>query len=237
MSLRTSTGRRPTAAAALACCVTLIVAACDTSAAAADLEETAAVSYAIDTQIGSSLLRQPIEVDVDEVVHGLRDALVGRSEVSDADVVRILQSYAYLRDEAVENNRAGHAFREQHAQQEGVVRLPSGVQYQILATGTGVQPRASDTALSWYVIDNIRGRRLASRLRADDDPASLSLEGLIPGLREALLVMREGDRWRTVLPPEVAFDDASLGSEIGPNETIVVELQLVAVMQGATVVE
>jgi FKBP-type peptidyl-prolyl cis-trans isomerase len=208
----------------------------------AALAERATVSYAIGAQIGSSLLRQPIEVDVEDVLRGVRDALAGRSEVTDEQVVGILQRYAYLREAAVENNRAGREFRELHARQVGVVKLPSGVQYESLANAgdaadAGVRPLPTDTALAWYAIDNIRGRRLASSLRADGEPVPLVLRQLVPGLREALLLMREGDRWRIVLPPEAAFGDAGLGQELGPNETIVVELELVAIRKGATVVD
>ena len=190
-------------------------------------------SYALGAQIGSSLRRQPIDIDPEEVMRGIRDALAGRSEMSDADVVGVLQRYAYLREEAVANNRAGREFREQHRAREGVVTLPSGVQYLPLAAGSGPTLQAGDIALSWYAIDNVRGNRVASHSADDGEPAALAVEQILPGLREALLLMRRGDRWRIVLPPELAFGDA--GADIGPNETIIVELEVVVIQRGRSV--
>lgn len=115
--------------------------------------------------------------------------------------------------------------------------MPSGLQYLPMASGNGAALQAGDVALSWYAIDNIRGNRVASLSQEDGDPAPLAVDQVLPGLQEALLLMRAGDHWRIVLPSELAFGDAGAGADVGPNETIIVELEVVGVQRGGRVVE
>ncbi len=120
---------------------------------------------------------------------------------------------------------AGTAFRAEYGQREGVRTTESGILYTVLVEGTGRQPQASDTVVVHYRGTLIDGTEFDSSFKRNQ-PATFSLGGIIPGWQEILQLMSEGSRWEVVIPPELAYGSAGAGGAIGPEETLVFEIEL-----------
>lgn len=130
---------------------------------------------------------------------------------------------------AEENQKAGAAFLEENKGRDGVVTLPSGLQYKILTAGSGRTPTDSDTVTCHYrgtLIDGTEFYNSYSRGRA----ATFTLRrGIIDGWREALKLMPEGSKWQLFVPPKLAYGVKGTGRYVGPNATLIYELELVSI--------
>ena len=116
----------------------------------------------------------------------------------------------------------------QDAQPEGVVTLPSGLQYEVLAEGSGATPGATDTVVVHYHGTLVDGTVFDSSVERGE-PASFPVNGVIAGWTEALQLMQEGDKWRLTIPPELAYGERGAGEQIGPNATLTFEVELIEV--------
>jgi len=108
-----------------------------------------------------------------------------------------------------------------------VVTLPSGLQYKILKEGKGKKPTDNDSVVCHYRGTRIDGTEFDRS--EDGKPATFKVTGVIPGYREALKLMPVGSRWQLFIPPQLAYGERGAGFEIGPGETLVFELELVAI--------
>lgn len=122
----------------------------------------------------------------------------------------------------------GTAFQAENAQREGVVTLPSGLQYEVLVEGDGASPAATDSVVTHYHGTLIDGTVFDSSVERDQ-PATFPVNGVIAGWTEALQLMQVGDKWRLVIPPELAYGDRGAGAKIGPGATLVFEVELLEV--------
>ena len=122
----------------------------------------------------------------------------------------------------------GRDYMAKNAEREGVVTTESGLQYEILKSGDGETPGRRDQVSVHYHGTFIDGRVFDSSIDRRQ-PAQFRVNGVIPGWTEALLQMRVGDRWRLVVPPELAYGEAGAADIIGPNETLVFEVELLAI--------
>ena len=133
------------------------------------------------------------------------------------------------RDTAAETEQSHEeAFQVEYSQRQGVVATASGLQYRVIETGEGRSPGPADTVVVHYVGRLIDGTEFDSS-RDRGTPATFSLGGIIPGWQEALQLMHEGDVWEVVIPSELAYGDRGAGTSIGPNETLVFEIELISV--------
>ena len=133
------------------------------------------------------------------------------------------------RNTAAETGQSrGEAFQVEYSQRHGVVVTASGLQYRVIEMGEGRSPGPADTVVVHYVGQLIDGTEFDSS-RGRGPPATFSLGGIIPGWQEALQLMREGDVWEVVIPSELAYDAQGAGASIGPNETLVFEIELISV--------
>ena len=128
------------------------------------------------------------------------------------------------------NLEAGQAFLANNAGRPDVVVLPSGLQYQVLARGTGAQASAQDVVRVHYHGTRIDGSVFDSSV-ARGEPAQFSLAAVVPGFREAISNMRVGDHWRVYLPSTLAYGERGAGADIGPNEVLIFEIQLIEVVR------
>lgn len=123
---------------------------------------------------------------------------------------------------------AGRAFLASNAMREGVTSTDSGLQYEILATGDGDSPGPTDVVRTHYHGTLVDGRVFDSSLRGE--PLEFPVNRVISGWTEALQMMRVGDKWKLFIPPELAYGErGARGSIIGPNETLIFEVELLAV--------
>jgi len=195
------------------------------------------VSYGIGVEVGRNFKRQGIEVDPDLVVKGLKDAISGEKLLLSEDDLRATMK-GYLEElkqkqaqaakiVAEANKKAGEAFLADNQKKEGVVTLPSGLQYKILKAGDGKKPTDDDTVECQFRATLIDGTEFDSSQRAGK-PVSFELKGAIAGWKEALKLMPVGSKWQIVVPPQLAYGERSVGA-IGPNSTLIFEVELISV--------
>ncbi len=196
------------------------------------------VSYSIGIDVAKSLKQQSIEVDVEVLVKGLRDVLAGGKLLMTEDEVQATMSafQADLRQKkaqgaqmvSTENKKEGAAFLASNKTKQGVVTLPSGLQYKILKVGDGKKPIGSDTVECHYRGTLINGTEFDSSYRRGQ-PASFAVAGVISGWTEALKLMPVGSKWQLFIPPQLAYEAQGAGRDIGPDATLIFEVELLAI--------
>ncbi|MGQ0658907.1 MAG: FKBP-type peptidyl-prolyl cis-trans isomerase [Chromatiales bacterium] len=193
-----------------------------------DLEK---FSYAIGMQIGQSMVKQGVEVDPDAFALAIKDTMSGatpRLAPEEADKLVKAQQASVLKARATKNLKAGETFRASYKEKEGVKELPSGLLYRVIKEGSGEKPKASDTVKVNYAGRFTDGREFDSSA-SHGGAVSFSLTGIIKGWQEALQQMNEGSKWEIVVPPELGYGMEGAGGAIGPNETLVFEIELISI--------
>jgi FKBP-type peptidyl-prolyl cis-trans isomerase FklB len=196
------------------------------------------ISYSIGLDIGRSLKRQAIDVDQNLLVRGLKDALSNQKQLlSDDEARECLTAFqrelvAKRTEEAKKageaNMKEGEVFLAQNKKKPGVVTLPSGLQYKILKEGTGKTPKATDTVITNYRGTLINGKEFDSSFR-HGKPATFPVDQVIRGWTEALQLMKVGSKWQLFIPSELAYGPNGAGTDIGPNTTLIFEVELVGI--------
>jgi len=196
-------------------------------------------SYAIGMNIGKNLKRDSVEVDPAVLFHGLKDALAGNklllTDEEAKAALTALQAEVRAKEEAktkavaVENKKAGEAFLVANKTKEGVVTLPSGLQYKIIKEGTGPKPMAEDTVLCHYrgtLVDNTEFDSSYKR----GEPLKIPVGGVIKGWTEAIQLMPVGSKWQLYIPSDLAYGDRGApGSPIGPNSALIFDVELISI--------
>ncbi len=193
------------------------------------------VSYGIGRQMGDQLLGSNIpDLSIDLVVSGLRDAFIQEpSQVDEAALQQAFQGLqakmqAVAKEAAKAAGQAGVDFLVQNAERPGVITLASGLQYEVVSQGDGATPDASSTVRTHYEGTLIGGEVFDSSYKRGE-PAEFPVGGVIAGWTEALQLMREGDKWRLFIPPELAYGERAAGS-IPPHSTLIFDIELVKVL-------
>jgi FKBP-type peptidyl-prolyl cis-trans isomerase FklB len=195
-------------------------------------------SYAIGQNIGNSLKHDGLDVDPNLVSQGLKDAMSGApSKISEADAQAAMSNLrnkvmAQRQEESQKageaNKKAGDAFLAANKAKAGVVTLPSGLQYTVLKEGTGPKPKATDTVVVNYRGTLIDGKEFDSSEK-HGEPATLAVNGVIKGWTEALQLMPVGSKWQLVIPPDLAYGANGAGGVIGPDSTLVFDIELLSI--------
>ena len=188
--------------------------------------------------LGNNLQRQSISVNEDLVVQGLKDALAGGKTLLTEEEARsaMMEMQTQLRQQAMEkakvegekNQKEGEAFLAANKSKQGVITLPSGLQYKILKAGTGPKPTASDTVICNYEGTLIDGKEFDSSAK-HGGPATFPVTGVIKGWTEALQLMPVGSKWQLFVPPQLGYGERGAGGDIGPNATLIFEVELVSI--------
>ncbi len=196
------------------------------------------VSYGIGVDVAKSLKQQGVEVDVEVLVKGLRDALSGgKLLMTDNEFQATMSAFqAELRQKkaqgaqtvSTENKKEGAVFLANNKTKQGVVTLPSGLQYKILKAGNGEKPIGSDTVECNYRGTLINGTEFDSSYRRGQ-AASFLVAGVIPGWTEALKLMPVGSKWQLFIPPQLAYGAQGAGRDIGPDATLIFEVELLSI--------
>jgi len=215
--------------------VGVLVAVCGVAVLAEEPAQTLAsqkdkVSYAIGVDIGNSFRRQGVEVDVETLVKGLRDALAGEHILlTEKEVREIIQAYQVeLRTKAADKSkREGVAFLGENGKKPGVVTLPSGLQYKVITAGNGPKPTADDSVKCHYRGTFVDGREFDSSY-SRNEPAVFPVRGVIAGWTEALQLMPVGSKWQVVVPYELGYG-AGGNRGIPPYSTLVFEIELLGI--------
>jgi FKBP-type peptidyl-prolyl cis-trans isomerase len=196
------------------------------------------LSYAIGMEMGKGVKAQGLDVDLNVMFAGLKDAISGaKPQMSDADLKSIIsgiqeeirqKQMQEVEQAAVDNKREGEAYLAENTKKDGVVTLPSGLQYKILTAGQGKKPVETDTVLCNYKGSFLDGTEFDSSAEAGK-PVPIELKGIIPGMKEALLLMPVGSKWQIVIPSSLAYGDHGAANVIGPNATLIFEIELVSI--------
>jgi FKBP-type peptidyl-prolyl cis-trans isomerase len=194
-------------------------------------------SYAIGMNIGKSIHRDDVDVDPNILLRGMKDALAGGKTVLTDDEAKAVMTnlQAEMRKQQAEkaqvaaetNKKAGDAFLAENKAKDGVVTLPSGLQYKILTEGTGPKPAATDTIVCNYkgtLLDNTEFDSSYSRKQ----PLTIPVGGVIKGWTEALQLMPVGSKWQLFIPSDLAYGPQAKGP-IGPNSTLIFEVELLSI--------
>jgi FKBP-type peptidyl-prolyl cis-trans isomerase FklB len=197
-------------------------------------------SYALGMKIGGDLRKQGAAESLDPAItaRGLRDAMSGGktalSEEEGRAALTKLQTEvrhkmeAKAHEEGEVNRKAGEAFLAANKTKDGVVTLPSGLQYKILTEGTGPKPTASDTVTCNYRGTLVNGKEFDSSYKRGE-PVAFPVNGVIKGWTEALELMPVGSKWQLFIPPDLAYGERGAGSDIGPGETLIFEVELLSI--------
>ena len=196
------------------------------------------ISYSIGMDIGGNLKRGSVEIDPDILAKGLKDSYGGGKTLLTEDEARktIADFQQALRAKQAEtmiklaekNKVDGEKFLAENAKKEGVKTLPSGLQYKEITPGTGKSPKATDTVTTHYKGTLIDGTEFDSSYKRGE-PASFPVSGVIAGWTEALQLMKEGSKWQLFVPPNLAYGERGAGRDIGPNATLLFEVELISV--------
>ena len=199
--------------------------------------ENERINYSLGYQIGGDLKHQHVEVSSDILLRGIKDAmndaepLLGEDEMHKTLVElkrKVVALQAEERAAAQQKNlQAGEAFLAENAKRDGVVSLPSGLQYRVLEPGSGKQPAATDTVTVHYRGTLIEGTEFDSSY-SRNKPATFRADRVIPGWREALQLMQEGAKWELFIPAKLGYGERGAG-KIQPNSALIFEVQLLEV--------
>jgi FKBP-type peptidyl-prolyl cis-trans isomerase FklB len=178
-------------------------------------------SYAMGAELGNQLRERSVEVELGPFIQGLRDGLAGKAASSQAGTTR-------LAEQRLKNEAEGRAFLAENKAKDGVVILPSGLQYRVLKAGEGRKPGPEDTVVCNYRGTLPDGKEFDSSYKRRK-PATFTVNGVINGWTEALQLMPVGSRWQLFVPSELAYGERGAGGLIGPNQTLVFEVELIAI--------
>jgi FKBP-type peptidyl-prolyl cis-trans isomerase len=201
-------------------------------------------SYAIGMNIGKGMSAQSIDVDPEILARAIKDVLTSNKTLLTEDEARTVLTalQAEIRKQQQEkmklaaeeakkvgeaNKKAGDDFLANNKSADGVVALPSGLQYKILQEGTGPKPAATDSVVCNYRGTLLDGTEFDSSIKRGK-PATFPVTGVIKGWTEALQLMPVGSKWQLFIPPDLAYGERSAGT-IGPNSTLIFEVELLSI--------
>ncbi len=196
-------------------------------------EELDRVSYCFGLSIASNLISSGVTtINAEAFNDAMTTVFAGNMpEIMPDEANNILQDYfeKLQKERGGKAKAAGEKFLAENKDKEGVVALPSGLQYKILKEGNGPKPKASDTVKCHYEGRLIDGTVFDSSIRRGE-PAEFPVGGVIQGWVEALQLMPVGSKWQLYIPSEMAYGSHGAGQAIGPDETLIFDVELLAIV-------
>lgn len=196
------------------------------------------VSYIIGTDIAKNLKKQGIDIDPEFLFKGLQDAFTNQKLIlSDSEIQQVMTAFQQemmakqskeTGELAEKNQKEGDAFLAANKKKDSVITLPSGLQYKILVEGSGKKPTLNDTVTTNYSGTLIDGTEFDNSYKRGE-PATFPVNGVIPGWTEALQHMKVGAKWQLFIPSKLAYGERGAGQTIGPNATLIFEVELLSI--------
>jgi FKBP-type peptidyl-prolyl cis-trans isomerase FklB len=203
----------------------------------------AKLSYAIGADLGNKLRAQSIDIDPAILHQAMLDAIAGgKTRMTDDEIHTALvdlssqlrqKQMAQLKELGEKNKKDGETFLADNKTKEGVVALPSGLQYKILKAADGKKPMASDTVVCNYRGTLINGKEFDSSEK-HNGPATFPVNGVIKGWTEALQLMPVGSKWELFIPSDLAYGERGAGADIAPNSTLIFDVELLSIKEKDT---
>jgi FKBP-type peptidyl-prolyl cis-trans isomerase FklB len=194
------------------------------------------ISYVIGVDIGNNLRKQSVDVDPNILARGIQDALsAAKPLLTEQEIQNTLTAFqkeraAKQQEAAKKNKNEGEAFMAANKKKEGVKALASGLQYKVIKAGTGRKPNLDDSVTTHYRGTLIDGTEFDSSYRRGQ-PVTFPVSRVIAGWTEALQLMEEGAKWQLFIPPDLAYGERGTGSVIGPNATLIFEIELISIQE------
>ena len=191
------------------------------------------ISYSIGLNIGFNLKKQNVTINPDTFVLGLKDALAGKPQMTEEQVKETMTAFEKemtdkQKSAGVKNGADGEKFLAENKKKEGVKTTASGLQYKVLKEGSGAQPKETDTVIANYRGTLIDGTEFDSSYKRGQ-PATFPVSGVIRGWTEALQLMKAGSKYQLFIPANLAYGERAIGGDIGPNSTLIFEVELLEV--------
>jgi len=215
-------------------------AAAKRSGAAVLKTEAEKFSYALGMNLGTSMRKESIALDPNLFLQGLRASMAGgKTLLTDEEARAALMAMqnelrtkmqAKMQAEGAANKTEGDEFLAANKAKEGVVTLPSGLEYKILKEGTGPKPTTGDTVVCNYRGTLINGKEFDSSYQRGQ-PATFPVTGVIKGWTEALQLMPVGSKWQLFVPATLAYGERAMGEDIGPNSTLIFDVELLSIQE------
>lgn len=220
----------------------VVVGLCASGLEAADnvdlTDQKAKVSYGIGMNLGMQWRQQEVPIDPDLLLKGMKDAMEGNATLMTEEEMRNTltafqnqhraQQMEKRKMQGEKNLADGEKFLAENKTKPGVVTLPSGLQYKVIAEGAGDSPAASDQVTVNYRGKLIDGTEFDSSFKRGE-PATFGVSGVIKGWTEALQLMKPGAKWELYIPSALAYMERGSGAQIGPNSALIFDVELVSV--------
>jgi len=201
-------------------------------------DEKDKVSYSIGLEIGNKLKSQAIDINADTLASGIKDALSGskplmtEKEIQETMTAFQKEMMAKQAEKtkalAEKNKKEGDAFLAENKKKEGIKTTSSGLQYKVLKDGEGPMPKATDTVTVNYRGTLLDGTEFDSSYK-HGEPATFPVNGVVPGWVEALQLMKVGSKFQLFIPSGLAYGERAAGQQIGPNSTLIFEVELLSI--------
>ncbi len=195
-------------------------------------------SYALGMNMGKGLQKDAVDIDPNIFARGLKDGMAGgktlMTEEEATAAINVLKAAVKKNQEAKmqlagdANKKEGDAFLAANKTKEGVVTLPSGLQYKILTAGDGAKPTAADSVVCNYKGTLINGKEFDASSK-HGGPATFPVGGVIKGWTEALQLMPVGSKWQLFVPADLAYGQRAMGPDITPGATLIFEVELLSI--------
>lgn len=190
------------------------------------------VSYSLGVNVAKSVKSQGLEsIDSDAIAKAFKDVFEGNTlEISEEEANIVLQDYfgKLANEKQKANVEAGQKFLDENAKRDGVVTTATGLQYEVLKEGSGDSPKETDNVTVHYHGTLIDGTVFDSSVDRGQ-PATFPVNGVIPGWVEALQLMNPGAKYKLFIPSNLAYGERGAGGAIGPNATLVFEVELISI--------
>lgn len=219
--------------------LSLVLSACQSKQSKPELKTLQdSVSYSIGMDIGKNLKNQMIDVNPDVLAQALKDVSgdgepmltddQARSAMMAFQTQMMAKHEEKMKAASEKNKKEGETFLAENKKKEGVVTMPSGLQYKVLTMGTGKKPKANDNVTLNYKGTLIDGTEFDSSFKRGE-PVVFPVGGVIKGLSEALQLMPVGSKWQIFLPSHLAYGEQGTGAQITPNATLIFEVELLGI--------
>lgn len=203
-------------------------------------------SYSVGFQIGSDFAEQSLDINPDVFLQGIKDAMAKTEPLMSPEDMqatlkelkkKIVAAMEQKRKETAERNlKDGETFLAENKTKEGVVTLPSGLQYKVIKEGSGAMPKKDDSVTVNYRGTLLDGTEFDSSYKRNQ-PATFQVGKVIPGWTEALQLMKEGSKWQLFIPANLAYGARGAGNVIEPNSTLIFDVELISLKAAETKAE
>ena len=192
------------------------------------------LSYIFGVQVGQGLHAEGVELEMDAFTAGIKDMLAGNKPQIDQATAKVLVSdyqekkQQKMAEISAKKLKESATFLANNAKNDGFVTTATGLQYKILEKGAGKSPTSEDKVIAHYTGKLLDGTVFDSS-HDRGEPATFPVSGVIKGWQEALPMMKEGAKWQIVVPASLAYGERGVGNLIGPNETLIFDIELVSI--------